>query len=222
MRNTFKNFVRAIVILTALLYLPIVGEAQPKAVDLGLSVKWASYNLGAISPSDYGEYYAWGETWTKDYYDWDSYSFCGGDKYSMKKYNVERGFGRVDNKTRLDLSDDVARKEWGGRWRIPTNAEWEELRNNCTWTWTSQAGNYGYKVTSRNNGNSIFLPVAGGIFLNIKAQGEGTYGRYWSSSLDTDYPYRAWSTYFRKGKISSCGDSRYLGFSVRPVLDSWW
>lgn len=217
MRKTFLYSVKSFAILFALLWFPMAGEAQPKAVDMGLSVKWASYNLGAISPSDYGDYYAWGEIWTKDDYHWSTYRFCEGDQYSLNKYNVERGYGRLDNKTRLDLSDDVARKKWGEKWRIPTKAEWAELRNECTWTRTSQAGHDGYKVTSRRNGNSIFLPEAGYIRGSLKYP--GGQGRYWSSSLDTDYPFRAWTTYFRVGKVGCCEDSRYLGFPVRPVLD---
>ena len=131
------------------------------------------------------------------------------------KYNTNSSYGTVDNKTTLELSDDAARANWGGSWRMPTRAEQEELQNNCTWTWTTQNGVNGYKVTSKSNGNSIFLPAAG-YRRDSSLNGAGGYGDYWSSSLYTGSPYYAWRLSFS----SSCGLgglSRFYGQSVRPV-----
>jgi len=130
------------------------------AVDMGLSVKWASVNLGASSPETRGDYYAWGETITKSTYSWSTYRFGTSASGPFSKYNTQSSYGTVDNKTRLDLEDDAARVKLGGKWRIPTDAEWAELREQCVWIWTTQNGVNGYKVRAAN-GNSIFLPAGG-------------------------------------------------------------
>ena len=135
------------------------AETQYEAVDLGLpsGIKWATCNVGATKPEEFGGYYAWGETEEKDDYSWGTYKWCNGSSTTMTKYCIDSSYGTVDNKTVLDLEDDVAHVKWGGSWRMPTRAEQEELRNNCTWTWTTQNAVNGYKVTSKTNGNSIFL-----------------------------------------------------------------
>ena len=197
-----------------------VGEA----VDLGLSVKWASWNVGASSPEGYGAYFAWGETDMKWDYDWSTYKWCNGDYNKLTKYcptNIADywdGTGSPDGKTVLDLEDDAARANWGGTWRMPTDAEWTELRNNCTWTWTTQNGVNGRLVTSNSNGNSIFLPAAGG--RGDSGLGDaGSYGRYWSSSLHTDYPEFARYVCFYSGDVYRSDYFRYFGQSVRPVSE---
>ena len=185
-------------------------------VDLGLSVKWATCNVGASKPEEYGDYFAWGETQPKSNYDWNTYKWCNGSNDTQTKYNTKSNYGTVDNKTTLDLSDDAARANWGGNWRMPTKAEQDELRNNCTWTWTTQNGVNGCKVTSKSNGNSIFLPAAGyrgGSSLKLA----GNYAYYWSSSLDSDYPDHAYPLYFYSRIIGGYSDTRYDGNSVRPV-----
>ena len=185
-------------------------------VDLGLSVKWATCNVGATKPEEYGDYFAWGETHPRDYYDWSTYKWCNGSYNTLTKYNNSSSYGTVDNKTQLELSDDAARANWGGSWRMPTTEEQQELINNCTWTWTTQNGVNGYKVTSKKNGNSIFLPAAGyrdGSSLYYA----GCYGYYWSSSLNTYYPIDAYYLYFYSGIVDWYYISRYYGFSVRPV-----
>ena len=184
-------------------------------VDLGLSVKWATCNVGATKPEDYGDYFAWGETEPKSTYDWSTYKYCNGSYNTLTKYNNSSSYGTVDNKTTLDLIDDAARANWGGSWRMPTKAEQDELRNNCTWTWTTQNGVNGYKVTG-TNGNSIFLPAAGCRYdssLNIA----GSYGFYWSSSLNSGYPSDAYYLYFSSSSVDWDRDYRYYGHSVRPV-----
>ena len=179
-------------------------------VDLGLSVKWATCNVGASKPEEYGDYFAWGETQPKDYYDWSTYKWCNGSP-TVTKYCTD-----VDNKTTLELSDDAARANWGGSWRMPTDAELTELREQCTWTWTTQNGVYGYKVTSKKNGESIFLPAAGYRY-DSSLYGAGSNGNYWSSSLITDYPSNAWNVSFNSDGVGRCTNLRYYGFSVRSV-----
>ena len=203
----------------------IGGTTVGEAVDLGLSVKWASWNVGASAPEEYGAYFAWGETephfWD---YDWVSYKWCNGDSNKLTKYcptnkaDYWDGMGSPDGKTVLDLEDDAAHANWGGTWRMPTDAEWTELWNNCTWTWTTQNGVNGRLVTSNSNGNSIFLPAAGYRY-DGNLIGAGSNGLYWSSSLNTDGPYNAWYVYFDSSGVYGGLDSRYGGFSVRPVSE---
>ena len=167
-------------------------------VDLGLSVKWATCNVGTTKPEGYGDYFAWGETRSKSYYNGSSYTY-------------------YDNPTTLPLSADAARANWGGKWRMPTIDEFEELRNNCTWKWTTQNGVNGYKVTSNSNGNYIFLPAAGYRDLG-SLYGAGDYGYYWSSSAyGADYSTTALYLYFYSTWKDRKNDYKAAGRSVRPV-----
>ncbi|MGM9818570.1 MAG: hypothetical protein ACI30B_06280 [Paludibacteraceae bacterium] len=186
-------------------------------VDLGLSVKWATCNVGATSPEEYGNYYAWGETTTKRTYNWSTYKWCNGTKDTQTKYCTQSNYGRVDNKTVLDPADDAARANWGGVWRMPTDAEWTELRTKCTWTWTTRNGVKGYTVKSNINGNSIFLPAAGCRSSDV-LDNAGYLGNFWSSSLGTDYPGIAWDVNFGSDYVLRGSRDRYYGQSVRPVL----
>ena len=188
------------------------SENGHEYVDLGLSVKWATMNVGASSSEDYGDYFAWGETEPKDVYDWNTYKWCNGSSSTLTKYNTDSYYGTVDNKTQLDLTDDAAYMNWGGAWRMPTDAELTELREQCTWTWTSQNGVNGYKVTSKSNGNSIFLPASGSSLNNA-----GSMGFYWSSSLYTDHPWYVLDVDFGSGGVYRGRNRRCCGFSVRPV-----
>ena len=184
-------------------------------VDLGLSVKWATCNVGATNPEDYGDCYAWGETETKTYYGWSTYRY-GSDWNNLTKYNTHSDYGTVDNKTTLDPEDDVAHVRWGGKWRMPTIDEIKELLDSCTWTWTVKNGVNGYEVKGKN-GNTIFLPAAGyrsGSDLNYA----GLYGVFWSSSLNMDYPGSAYYLYFYSGYQDWDYGYRCRGLSVRPVL----
>ena len=171
-------------------------------VDLGLpsGLKWATCNVGASLPEDYGNYYAWGETNTKTEY--------------TKDNSVSRRKSWGDIATSSDR--DAARANWGGSWRMPTEAEFQELRETCTWTWITRNGNQGYKVTGPN-GKSIFLPAAG--FRNdVKLRRADEYGCYWSSSPHTS-KVSARYLYFHKRAKRVNSYHRYHGFSVRPVLD---
>ena len=198
---------------------PIAPVAPPstspyEAIDLGLSVKWASCNVGATKPEEYGGYYAWGETEEKSNYNWSTYKWCNGSEDTMTKYCTSSDYGIVDNKTVLDLEDDVAHVKWGGDWRMPSLDEIKELRNNCTWQWTSVNGVNGYKVTGPN-GNSIFLPAAG-LFDGTETYQTGSRGFYWSSSLYGFCSY-AYSLYFDDGDYDWIDGDRCYGQSVRPV-----
>ena len=191
-------------------------KIEHQAVDLGLSVKWANMNVGATSPEDYGGYYAWGEIKEKFEYYWSTYKWCNGSSTTMTKYCTNSSYGTVDNRTVLDPKDDVAHVKWGGSWRMPTKAEQDELRNNCTWTWTTQNGDNGYTVTG-SNGNSIFLPAAG-LRYGTEVDYRGSYGHYWSSSL-YGYTSYAYSLIFSSGSYYWDNGYRCYGFSVRPVCD---
>ena len=180
-------------------------------VDLGLSVKWATKNVGADSPSDYGYHFAWGETRKKDNYDWSNCFDCLDDK--GKSWGIYKKGGKTSiNPT---SGHDIARENWGGTWRMPTNAEFEELCNKCTWTWTSQGGHKGYKVTGPN-GNSIFLPAAG-WHRGTDTHCEGENGYYWSSTLSSSYSYGARRLYFNSNIHFTDNIFRRGGQSVRPV-----
>lgn len=235
-RNNLSKMSPIEVDLGATPYVPV-----PDAVDLGLSVRWASFNLGATKPEEYGDYYAWGETrpyyisinpltWKegKEFgYEWSSYKWCiGGDKGAITKYCVDsrNGYnGFTDGKTILDLEDDAAHVNLGGEWRMPTEAEWIELRENCTRTWISQEGRYGLKMTSKKNGNSIFLPAVGyfaNTYLYINSSGTFARGQYWSSSLRTDRSYEAMNVWLESDMFApSASKGRCQGLSVRPVTE---
>ena len=179
-------------------------------VDLGLSVKWATCNIGAEKPEDYGDYFAWGETKPKSDYCEKTYEHCV-KKLLFYKYKY---IGRDICGTEYD----AARFNWGGSWRLPTKSELDELKNKCVWTWTTQGGHNGYKVTGPN-GNSIFLPAAGyrdGTDLNTRGSG----GYYWSATLDENGSSRAYSLYFNSGGSNWYYNwDRGYGHTVRPVTE---
>ena len=194
-------------------------------VDLGLSVKWATCNVGARKPEDNGNLYGWGEIVPTDIYDPLSRltSKWGTNLSGFTKYNLDSENGTVDNKTTLDPEDDVAHVVWGGKWRMPTKQEQVELRNNCTWEWTTLNGVNGYRVTSKIPGytdRSIFLPAAGAAY-NLRYE-YGSTGYYWSSSIESldDGRVLCFSAAIinitsRYAAISMGG--RECGYSVRPV-----
>lgn len=177
------------------------GKYFPEFVDLGLSVKWATCNIGAQRPNQYGDYFAWGETSTKDYYDDDNYSIQ--ERYNTKGVSI------------LDSSDDAAYILWGEDWRIPTKEEIQELKQKCRWQWTTLNNTYGYKVTGPN-GNSIFLPTAGLRFQNRLELSEIN-AYYWSSSLDKTM---ADLLLFGSNVIQLTNLAPSVGRSIRPVLSS--
>ncbi len=206
----------------------------PEAVDMGLSVKWASFNLGASAPEEFGDYYAWGEVVPKDRYHWVTYKWCEGTGNSLTKYNSESDYGIVDNKYILDSEDDAANYVLRGDWRIPSTKEWDELinPNNCDWTWTTQNDVNGYLVTSKRTDNSIFIPVAGLKSNDTFYPCNNSFTYYWLNELinpnDSKWSKNAWSHYsdrasagnFRQDRIDSYCNDRYSGLPIRPILDT--
>ena len=190
-------------------------------VDLGLpsGTMWATMNVGANSPEDGGKHYAWGETQHKETYDWTTYSHCNGSETSLTKYcsNSEYGDGGItDDLTVLEAMDDAAVANWGEGWRLPTQIEMQELVDNCDTTWTTYNSVVGMLFTSRNNGNSIFLPGAG-LCSGSDPSSAVSGGYYWSSSLDADYPHRAWDLFFGSDDCTIYYSYRIYGQSVRAV-----
>ena len=196
-------------------------------VDLGLpsGTLWATCNIGATSPEDYGDYFAWGETAGyndgKTDFNWSTYKWCEGSKYTMTKYCTNSSYGNngfTDNKTELDLEDDAAYVNWGPAWRMPSNEQFAELINSSytTTTWTTQNGVYGRLITSESNGNSIFLPAAGGRY-NSSLSFAGETGVYWSRTLTESDPKGARFLIFGSSNVSTSYANRSGGRSVRPV-----
>lgn len=187
-----------------------------EAVDLGLSVKWANMNVGAKKDSGFGMYFAWGETKPKEYYSWGTYSWSKGDSNFLMKYSVN------DKLIRLSPTDDAARANWGGNWRMPTVEEFDELvdPNKCTWEWTTKDGVNGYKVTGKKTGKSIFLPITGFRFYS-EVQFRAIKGVYWTATLYAGNPFKAWCLEFDFsdynvdfGNLSS---NRFSGRCIRAV-----
>ena len=189
-------------------------------VDLGLpsGTLWATCNVGANSPEEYGDYFAWGETEPKNDYSWSTYKYCKGSYDSMTKYCKSSSFGTVDNKTELEPSDDAATVNWGSNWQMPSIEQLEELINSSytTTTWTTLNGVEGRKITSKSNGNSIFLPPAG-FRIDTSRTHAGLYGYYWSRSLAANGSWYAYSLRFYPGDIYASYHDRDAGRSVRPV-----
>ena len=194
--------------------------AKHEWVDLGLPshLKWAKYNIGAATPEEYGNYYSWGEVTPKNYYVWTTYIWCKGDYLHLTKYNQQGSYGIVDNRKALEPDDDAARVNWGGSWRMPTSAEFDELFKYCTRTWTTQNGVEGELLTSNSNGKSIFFPAVGyreGAFVYNK----NSEGYYWSTTLNTNAPSFAYSLFFNSSRANTAIDRRYWGLAVRAVKE---
>ena len=224
-----KNYFLTVLCCVAMAFAACNTMNGHEYVDLGLpsGTKWATCNVGATAPEEYGNHYAWGETTTKGYYSGNNYKYCpdyGLTKYCNKSRYGEDGF--TDKLITLEASDDAATANWGRAWRMPTDAEWTELRENCEWTWTTDynsTGVAGCIVASKTNDNSIFLPAAGFCEDYCLAY-LGLVGGYWSSSLSTDDPSEAWYASFGSvdGDFLNGGDwvDREAGLSVRPVCSS--
>ena len=222
---------------------PYNGHAY---VDLGLpsGLKWATCNVGATKPEEYGDYFAWGDTvpyyssqdpltWRekKTGYNWTSYTFCEGSYDALTKYCNDSYYGNddfTDSKTTLDAEDDAARYNWGGIWRMPTKGDFDELiatRSNNDYTWTSCDGSTtkyagtdvkGWQIVRNSTGATLFLPAAGFRYGTI-LDNVGSNGYYWSSSLITDDPRSAYDLYFDSGYVGWSSSGRDYGRSVRPV-----
>ena len=193
-------------------------------VDLGLSVKWATANLGASSEEELGDYFAWGEVTAKNDYTWATYEWCNGTYSTLTKYcfTASRGYnGFTDGKTALDLDNDAAHSVLGGSWRMPTDQELMELANtkNCQWTWTEVKHVKGYRVTSKRNGNSIFLPASGRYYRTNGLEKVGTDGYYWSSNLNNTNTTQGYCLHFTTelSSLGHYGSERSSGHVIRAV-----
>ena len=234
MKKTAKLFFIAILLLTCV---HVSAQKKHKYVDLGLpsGTMWATCNLGANNPEDYGDYLAWGENTPKAKYNWSNYKFCKGSNKTLTRNcnNPKFGYnGFIDNYYGLNGGDDPACHNWGLGWHIPSIEHWEELYNNTTSTWTCRNGVYGMLFTGRN-GKSIFLPAAG-----YRTDGElnlaGSNCVYWSDAIlswysrdKQDYgrfdntPSRAMLVGFKSDRFYQGNDERCYGLPVRPIYEDW-
>lgn len=211
-------------------------------VDLGLpsGLMWATCNIGAQNPYDFGDKFAWGETATKQKFTWSTYTWCNGGNTSITKYCAESNFGTVDGLTQLEPEDDAAHIQWGGVWRMPTYDEQVELKDNCYWQWTSgyngsnvagfivykakaesDRGKHSYNNPSLSASYSlsdthIFLPAAG-YMANTTMSYEGVLGSYWSSTLRAGNSANANCFNIYSSKAYNEGSQRCAGLSIRPV-----
>ena len=200
----------------------ILGGGAPSPnheyVDLGLpsGTLWATCNIGASTPEQYGSYFAWGETKPKETYTWENYKWCNGSWNTLTKYCFQNSYGKIDNKAELDPADDAARVNWGAPWQMPTKAQQDELRNSCTWEWTTKNGVNGYLGTGPN-GKTLFLPAAG-YFNGTTHISAGSFGHYWSHTVLSGFSINALSQDFFSGSRPGSNDhERAFGLTVRAV-----
>lgn len=200
---------------------PVAPPDEHEWVDLGLpsGTLWATCNVGANAPEEYGNYFAWGETVPKNNYDWSSYRWCYDSDSTMTKYctNCSYGYnGFTDGKAELDPEDDAAYVNWGSQWRMPTAEQRKELGELCSWTWTTRNGVKGRLVTGPN-GNSIFIP-ASGYRLNESLEVAGEHGGFWSRTLHADNSRYAYILNFQELSVFWSNSSlRFAGRTVRAV-----
>ena len=196
-------------------------------VDLGLpsGTLWATHNIGATTPEGYGDYFAWGETEPKRFYVWERYKYCEGTEKTLTKYCTNSEYGKVDHKQTLEPMDDAAQVNWGGRWKVPTEADADELLENCIWTWDTINNISGCKVQGKN-GNYIFIPAAGSSW---NPNSYFVMGEYWCNSILSrgnigdesyeGYPSSAFIFKIVESNSSHYGSSlsREYGCTIRPV-----
>ena len=203
---------------------PTTKTGTPQFIDLGLpsGLKWAKCNVGATSETDYGYYFQWGSTTPNIECNWKSYKHCKAfnlRRYTLTKYCTDSLYGTVDNKTTLDPEDDAATQIMGGKWRMPTKDEIQELLDNTDSEWVEDykgSGVNGRKFTSKTNGNSIFIPAAG-LCTDNSVDSIDVYGYVWSSSLDTSRSDYVWYLYFNSKNCYVSNYCRYGGRTVRGV-----
>lgn len=224
--NLIKNFMTKKNINNGLIIdnVSVSGEIGGHTyVDLGLKsgLKWATCNVGASMPIEFGDYFAWGETSPKEIYSWETYKWCLNNHKTHTKYCTSKKYGNVDNKVILDEEDDAATVNWGKVWRMPTITELIELFKNCNWKFIedfNDSGVAGMIGISKKNMQTIFLPAAG--YRCLAHFGKvGIYGYFWSSSLDKRYPDGGYSLGIDEYGNDLNGDYRIYGQSVRAVVN---
>lgn len=201
----------------------LVFQESHDYVDLGLpsGTLWATCNVGATKPEEYGDYFAWGETTGylsgKTNFDYSTYKHCDGSYKTITKYCTNSYWGTVDNKIVLESSDDAATVNWGSEWCMPTMDQLRELYNSSytNTEFTTLNGVYGCKITSRSNGHYLFLPANG--FMSEECVGAGTSGYYASNSLGSDNGSIVTYNLFFKSELEINDTERCSGKSVRPV-----
>ena len=206
--------------ITSDCYVRVTSTPVLEAIDLDLpsGLKWASFNLGAANPEDFGDYYSWGETEPKSDYSTSTYKFGILWEGPLFKYNTQESFGTVDNKTVLDPEDDVAHVKLGEKWRMPTIDEWRELIEQCSWSRSYRNGVGGYLGIARN-GKTIFIPAAGSRYDATTFHNNEGFLLYWSSSLYSDYPSCAYFVTISQNMLVDSSSGRSEGLSIRPVCE---
>ena len=202
---------------------PVEGLHTHEYVNLGLpsGTLWATCNVGAEKPEEYGDYFTWGETAGynsgKTTFSWATYRYYDALYNTLTKYCTKSDYGTIDDKTELEMVDDAATANWGSNWQMPSNDQLLELINSnyTTTSWTTLNGVNGRLIVSKSNGNRIFLPAAGYHSTSLYSAGSGGY--YWSRSLYTSNSMYARGLGFSSSSISTDTHSRYYGRSVRPV-----
>lgn len=194
---------------------PVTPPDNHEWVDLGLpsGTLWATCNVGASNPEEYGDYFAWGETEPKEDYSWTTYKWCNGTSDSMTKYCTSIS-GTVDGKSELEPEDDAAYVNWGPEWRMPTYDQIKELINKCTWTWTTVNGVNGRMVTGPN-GNTMFMPVPG-VRIHEGFTDIG-WGYYWSLEVYEHNANMSNNLVFHSSAVMRGSSNRFVGNSVRAV-----
>ncbi len=195
---------------------------HPHIIDLGLpsGAKWACCNVGANTPTDYGDFFAWGETSPKsDFGEYNYKWYYNGDNHQITKYCCNSDYGTVDNRTELEPEDDAAYVNWGPKWSMPYLGAYYELMSNCTIEWTKLNGTSGCIFKSNTNNSAIFFPLAG---WTPKASGVHTLGKYWTRNYEWNYDnrsYLAYILYLQSGNsgVYAAYLPRYMGANVRPV-----
>jgi hypothetical protein len=178
---------------------------------------WATCNIGASAPEEYGDYFAWGETLPKETFTWENYKWCQGSFDTMTKYCTDSGYGSngfTDGKTELDPEDDAAYVNWGPSWRMPTHEQQRELVEQCTWTWKTRVGINGMLVTGPN-GNTIFLPASRN--RGYESIYSSNWAYYWSRTLRTNHSDYAFNLLYPSNVYWDQYCDRYNGEAVRPV-----
>ena len=224
------------------LQIPESVSLADSTVDLGLpsGTKWSKINIGATNPWDKGNYYAWGEVETKSDYSWGTYKHCNDSYRSLTKYCYDASFGTADNKTTLEVTDNVATVVFGTDYTMPTITDWNELSRQCYWVWTDNyykqnvsgyivyraksSRDKGVKVYKDNTSSPSYSLFDAHIFLPATGSREGSNlynvqsGHYWSSNLDEANPRNAQYCFFTTGYAKPVSSNyRFKGFSVRPV-----
>lgn len=209
--------------VTAIYNYLLIGNDVHEYVDLALpsGTLWATTNVGASSPEEYGDYFAWGETQPKNVYSWSTYQWCNGSLETLTKYCSISEFGYngyVDTKTELDPEDDAATANWGRAWRMPSLDQVQELIESCTCQCTTKNGVWGMMFTSNYNGAILFFPAAG-MYQNSQVDNAGGLGLYWERTLNTSGPYGAGNMNFgiTRASVINGSHGRSLGVSVRAV-----